>query len=747
MKKIFALLIIVLLSYAAKSQSLGTLSVRIINYSASSSPTYKTSVEKQILYYEDSIINYLIAAGIDSASVNILIGDSLATLTLQRVLTNGNYASMPAFFTDGPFGSDTTEISFNGVKSSLLGIPNTFIGTLGVTPSVYLKDRWSSNALTLVTSLMSANVRDSFPGISGTIPVISQVANIIGDSLVNYVQFADSGTAYVTPYVALVTLMDSLHLVTLQYATNNGNTTTNNLIRRHVIGAVTYQDIVSDTGINLQKGIVPEYGLNYSPVLNYSFLTLHGGTNDAWVVPMSGDSFDRTDTVRKEGEIAVTSDSAIFATPYYVSTHSGSGTVTSVSLSLPSLFTVSGSPVTSSGTLTATLATQTANKVFAGATSGTTTPTFRSLVSADIPSLTGGQVGITGLSATGTASSTTYLRGDNTWATITSGGVTSVATDATLTGGPITTTGTLGINLAQANTWTGTITEQKNALTTTVVPSVILQNTTAGIAGTTIQNSPALQFSGGAFVTATAYTNTATAYLTSSIAGSAILNFDLKGAGSTTNTAFQVISNGATSYISANGLSFNSTNTYLSSAGLSYPNLIIYKSTASSGFNHNFQTASAITSTSGLQTFMILQPSYNEASGSASNYDLSINRTETAVGSGTQRLITTQVNNVEKFGVDNKGKINQVTGGTNSPTGTATLSSGTVTITNSLVTANSIIWVQYQSGQALSLGAGAISTLRVSAQTAGTSFVIVGDTTAGVTNITDNSPVQWWIVN
>lgn len=35
------------------------------------------------------------------------------------------------------------------------------------------------------------------------------------------------------------------------------------------------------------------------------------------------------------------------------------------------------------------------------------------------------------------------------------GTVTSVATDSTLTGGPITTTGTLGINLANANTWTG----------------------------------------------------------------------------------------------------------------------------------------------------------------------------------------------------------------------------------------------------------------------------------------------------
>lgn len=62
------------------------------------------------------------------------------------------------------------------------------------------------------------------------------------------------------------------------------------------------------------------------------------------------------------------------------------GTVTSVALTLPNIFSVSGSPITSSGTLTATLATQSANTVFAGPTTGSpATPTFRSLVAADIP--------------------------------------------------------------------------------------------------------------------------------------------------------------------------------------------------------------------------------------------------------------------------------------------------------------------------------------------------------------------------
>lgn len=66
--------------------------------------------------------------------------------------------------------------------------------------------------------------------------------------------------------------------------------------------------------------------------------------------------------------------------------NAGSGTVTSVGLSLPGLFTVSNSPVTAAGTLTAVLATQQANRVLAGPTTGAdAAPTFRALVGADIP--------------------------------------------------------------------------------------------------------------------------------------------------------------------------------------------------------------------------------------------------------------------------------------------------------------------------------------------------------------------------
>lgn len=65
----------------------------------------------------------------------------------------------------------------------------------------------------------------------------------------------------------------------------------------------------------------------------------------------------------------------------------GSGTVTSVALSAPAFLSVAGSPITGAGTLALSLATQSANIVFAGPTTGAAAqPTFRSLVAADVPS-------------------------------------------------------------------------------------------------------------------------------------------------------------------------------------------------------------------------------------------------------------------------------------------------------------------------------------------------------------------------
>ena len=71
----------------------------------------------------------------------------------------------------------------------------------------------------------------------------------------------------------------------------------------------------------------------------------------------------------------------------------GTGTVTSVGLSDAStvpIYGITNSPITTSGSLTLTLNTQSVNTVLAGPTTGASAqPSFRSLVSADLPPGTG----------------------------------------------------------------------------------------------------------------------------------------------------------------------------------------------------------------------------------------------------------------------------------------------------------------------------------------------------------------------
>ena len=73
---------------------------------------------------------------------------------------------------------------------------------------------------------------------------------------------------------------------------------------------------------------------------------------------------------------------------------SNSGTVLSVGLSLPSIFSVTGSPITSAGILTGSLNSQSANTFLAGPTNGgATIPTFRAIVGSDLPNPTASTLG------------------------------------------------------------------------------------------------------------------------------------------------------------------------------------------------------------------------------------------------------------------------------------------------------------------------------------------------------------------
>lgn len=143
-----------------------------------------------------------------------------------------------------------------------------------------------------------------------------------------------------------------------------------------------------------------------------------GTTLDPYVI--SNTSPDQVVAINSGTNITVTG-----TYPNFTVNANLTGTVTSVALAAPSIFSVSGSPVTSSGTLTLSLATQSANRIWAGPTSGSAaTPTFRLLVDTDIPNIAESQVtnlvsDLAGKEPTITAGTTSqYWRGDKSWQTL-----------------------------------------------------------------------------------------------------------------------------------------------------------------------------------------------------------------------------------------------------------------------------------------------------------------------------------------
>ena len=70
-------------------------------------------------------------------------------------------------------------------------------------------------------------------------------------------------------------------------------------------------------------------------------------------------------------------------------TKGDAGTVTRVAMTVPTGFSVSGSPITGDGTLEVTLNSQTKNKVLASPSNASGVPSFRALVAADLPDVSG----------------------------------------------------------------------------------------------------------------------------------------------------------------------------------------------------------------------------------------------------------------------------------------------------------------------------------------------------------------------
>jgi len=154
----------------------------------------------------------------------------------------------------------------------------------------------------------------------------------------------------------------------LDIASVGANLTTSSLVGTTLDGftiTATTRVLVKDQTTTTQNGIyinnvlVYEYDDNSSAVPHGVYYVISGTIN---------------------GNTYFTCDST-----GHIFTKSFGGTVTSVGLTMPSIFSVSGSPVTNTGTLAVSLVSETANTFFAAPNGSAGNPTFRTITTADLP--------------------------------------------------------------------------------------------------------------------------------------------------------------------------------------------------------------------------------------------------------------------------------------------------------------------------------------------------------------------------
>lgn len=175
-----------------------------------------------------------------------------------------------------------------------------------------------------------------------------------------------TGTATITYTNVTGTPNLANYTTTATTITINGTSHNLSTSSTYSVGTVTSVGVTAGTGVSIG---------GTSPITSSGTYTITNTAPDQTVVLTSGTGINVTGTYPS---FTITNTSP-----------SSGGTVTSVGLSVPPIFSVTPTPITSSGTFSVTAVPETANYIWAGPTTGAAAqPTFRALVGADIPTTT-----------------------------------------------------------------------------------------------------------------------------------------------------------------------------------------------------------------------------------------------------------------------------------------------------------------------------------------------------------------------
>jgi hypothetical protein len=338
------------------------------------------------------------AAAATLATVNVSPGST----TLSSITTNGKglvTANTSATLASadiwvGNASNVPTAVALSG-DATLANTGALTLATVNSTPGTYAIATVTVNGKGLVTSATAASTTGSGDVVLATSPTLVTPAlgtpsALVGTNITGTAAGLTAGT--VTTNANLTGPITSVgNATSVASQTGTGSTfvmNTSPTLITPVLGTPTSVTLTNATGLPLTTGVTGTL-----PIGN-------GGTGQT----TANAAFDALSPMTTAGDIIYenstpTADRLAIGTTGQVLTVSGgvpvwsspatSGTVTSVGLadaSTTPIYTITNSPVTSSGTLTLTLNVEAPHTVFAGPATGATSvePTFRALVIADL---------------------------------------------------------------------------------------------------------------------------------------------------------------------------------------------------------------------------------------------------------------------------------------------------------------------------------------------------------------------------